>query len=813
MSNLNVDHIAPSTPGGTVDFSGPNLPTFGGSAIGFGRKPSNPVVNTDYLLRASDLGKVVQVSNISTVTLTVPATSREPGFSCEILAEGPGLLNIVPSPGVTFIGSTLTSLIPESHVTLFEKSPNVFVVSLGNSEVQADLSSTDVGRGASKVGVSDVGNYFTGTDAEAALQELAISRVGMTAAIAAVEAGQATGVIGYSTKALLDADLAHIAGTVGYVTNDPTVVNNGTYLKTGGSGSGSWTKAVSTVFDLALDKRGTLTQDVLPWGVKDALDNVALGLDTDGTLIAKLPISVSGVGADNGLSLTRGVDGKYSLSLGTKSGNIVLPGTELISHSAESDAMFAVTDAAGNVAFSIDRLGNFQAELPLTTELPGANLAEALESDAIFALSDSAGNLSFVVTRTGEVVIPSLAVGTAKIDPTVRRGDATLPNLVDINHFMVSGQSLSVGGSSASIVDSTDLMLSTGLHAAIGSTNTLVPLSNTGGEGILLAAIGQMKFLCAGNTTYSSDPAFNSDFKVLVSGHGVSGSAIALLAKGGSTGAFETGIHQVEEAVRLSSASGVAVEVPAISWFQGESDRDTPVATYKAALLQLKSDYNTDILSRTGQPNRIPLVCYQTSSEQFFTTVGIENEPHAAAAVLEASETDPEIVVSAPTYWVPHVDGVHFTGDNYKLFGQMHGKVLYKMFYRGETWKPLSPSTIKAPSPKVIICKFNVPEPPLVFDTTTVTNPGNYGFEVRDSVGVVPISEVAIINKNTVRISVSRNLASTPQLSYAWYSIGGTLGGPTTGPRGCLRDSDTTVGAFDGAVLHNWCVRFKKSII
>lgn len=50
----------------------------------------------------------------------------------------------------------------------------------------------------------------------------------------------ATGVIGFSTRALMDADLAHPAGFVAYVTNDPTPANNGTYLKSGISGAGAW---------------------------------------------------------------------------------------------------------------------------------------------------------------------------------------------------------------------------------------------------------------------------------------------------------------------------------------------------------------------------------------------------------------------------------------------------------------------------------------------------------------------------------------------------------------------------------------------
>jgi hypothetical protein len=50
-----------------------------------------------------------------------------------------------------------------------------------------------------------------------------------------------------ATKALLDADLAHVADTLAVVYNDATAAYNGIYAKSGGSGSGAW-----TITDLAL---------------------------------------------------------------------------------------------------------------------------------------------------------------------------------------------------------------------------------------------------------------------------------------------------------------------------------------------------------------------------------------------------------------------------------------------------------------------------------------------------------------------------------------------------------------------------------
>lgn len=54
----------------------------------------------------------------------------------------------------------------------------------------------------------------------------------------------AAGTLGYPNKAAMDADLAHDANTLATVTNDTTPYNNGTYIKVGASGAGSWLKSV-----------------------------------------------------------------------------------------------------------------------------------------------------------------------------------------------------------------------------------------------------------------------------------------------------------------------------------------------------------------------------------------------------------------------------------------------------------------------------------------------------------------------------------------------------------------------------------------
>ena len=79
--------------------------------------------------------------------------------------------------------------------------------------------------------------------------------------INALTLSQASGVIGYATLSLMNADLAHPAGTVALVTNDSNATNNTWYLKSGASGSGAWTAESNA--PLALETAARISADAL----------------------------------------------------------------------------------------------------------------------------------------------------------------------------------------------------------------------------------------------------------------------------------------------------------------------------------------------------------------------------------------------------------------------------------------------------------------------------------------------------------------------------------------------------------------------
>lgn len=159
-------------------------------------------------------------------------------------------------------------------------------------------------------------------------------------------------------------------------------------------------------------------------------------------------------------------------------------------------------------------------------------------------------------------------------------------------------------------------------------------------------------------------------------------------------------------------------------------------------------------------------------------------------------------------------DGVHMPANSYRWLGSYFGKVMDWMLVNNRVdWKPVQPEKIIRNN-RVVTIKFHVPVKPLVFDTTLVTDPGNYGFKVFDNSSVEQtIESVSIVNDDTVKIVLSSTPSTNVTVKYA-QSVNWAIAGPTTGARGNLRDSDPTVSKVLDITtgqpfpLQNWCPIF-----
>lgn len=300
--------------------------------------------------------------------------------------------------------------------------------------------------------------------------------------------------------------------------------------------------------------------------------------------------------------------------------------------------------------------------------------------------------------------------------------------------------------------------------------------------------------------------------QVLGSTNAHGGTAIAGLSKG--TAIYDVGVAQSKAYRNYASAAGKSCLTEFVLWAQGETDISMGLSgeEYIKALSGLIGNYQTDI----NQDLAPIMLTYQTASHTKRWPTFSPEIPHAQ---LKAANLNRSIKMACAAYVMPYnEDGIHMPPNSYRWLGAYFGKVMDWMLTTGRTdWKPVQPEAIYR-NGRVITIKFHVPVKPLVFDTTLVTNPGNYGFKVFNSANVEQtISTVGIENGDTVKIVLSAEPVSNVIVKYAQGSGNDTNAGPTTGARGNLRDSDATVAKVLDLTtgqpypLQNWCPIFSLS--
>jgi hypothetical protein len=316
-----------------------------------------------------------------------------------------------------------------------------------------------------------------------------------------------------------------------------------------------------------------------------------------------------------------------------------------------------------------------------------------------------------------------------------------------------------------------------------------------------------------GETIASSMAGFissqNPDFHSLVSCHGRSGRAYADIRKGGSTGSFEEGVRQMEAGRSLVEATGKTYTPSASCIIHGEADDHFGNKNFEASLVEWQRDYSQ--AAGRNMPMLISQMCSWTSGLASNSPTPLSNVPMAQ---LRAARNNPgKIIMVGPKYNLPYVDGLHVSNHGQRWLGEYFGKVLKQILINKQTWRPLEVRSLSL-NGSVITAEFHVPVTPLVLDTQSVTNPGNYGFEYWDNSGSTPtIQRVAIASATALTITLSTPPApgAEKHLRYAWTGQPGAWAGPTSGPRGNLRDSDPTQSP-NGYKLYNWCCHFDEVI-
>jgi hypothetical protein len=374
------------------------------------------------------------------------------------------------------------------------------------------------------------------------------------------------------------------------------------------------------------------------------------------------------------------------------------------------------------------------------------------------------------------------------------------------NHVLITGQSLSTGAA-ANVVSTTqpfdNVRFNTGVRAGGAGLTSFVPLVETqvGGEGETIA------FGMANEATSLVEAAGYTSSPFLMSCNGVGGQPYAALKKG--TGPYANGLAQIAAGQSISASLGQSYAFQAVFLVHGESDHLANNLSYEANLAEWQHDYELDAQALTGQTATVPMFLCQMSS---YTAYGSSSSLIPQAQLDASLDYAGKIFVVGPKYFLPYSDGVHLTGVGSRWLGEYYAKAYVGTVVQGTPWVPLSPSTV-ARAGNVITVDFHVPAPPLAFDTSAVSNPGNYGFEYTDASGSPPsIQSVALTGPTTVAITLSATpTGANKRVRYAYTGSPGQPAGPFTGARGNLRDSDATP-SLNGSSLYNWCVHFERSV-
>lgn len=297
---------------------------------------------------------------------------------------------------------------------------------------------------------------------------------------------------------------------------------------------------------------------------------------------------------------------------------------------------------------------------------------------------------------------------------------------------------------------------------------------------------------------------------------GKDGAFIADLGKGSET--YNKFLHDIKIGYQSAQKRGWNFVIPALCWMQGETDMTRyPKTDYRKLFLQFVENINQDIKQITRQQQDIEVICYQTNSvaraKNFNPTTYNCPEALVPGIQLELVRDDSSFHASGPTYPYDYVNEIiHIDGTSQKKHGVLVALAALDIIKQQKHQRGLLPIKVQCQDKEVAI-DFNIPCPPLTFDTIQVTNPGHYGFSV-----ITPDNRDIVENVILQDGRVHLLCRESPKNCRIRYAINGEKmkSGRLHGARGNLRDSQgdsIRITIQDKTYpIHNWCYQFDMPI-
>jgi len=259
----------------------------------------------------------------------------------------------------------------------------------------------------------------------------------------------------------------------------------------------------------------------------------------------------------------------------------------------------------------------------------------------------------------------------------------------------------------------------------------------------------------------------------------------------------------------VAAKLGKSYVVRTVTTVHGEPDHIDQNAAYGRRPREWQRDYEADVKALTGQAEAFPMLESQIGN---WTKVGQPTSAIQAAQLAAHVASAGKIVLVGPKYQLAHApDGVHLTNEGYRHMGEEYAKVYRRVVLEGRAWEPLRPRKITR-SGAAIAVEMIVPSPrarPRRDARLGSAHPRVFVRRCRRA--PVPIAKVEITAPDKVTVSLTSAPAGPGRLRYAHSAPEGANGGPTSGSRGNLRDSDPTRSRY-GYPLYNWSVHFDEPV-
>jgi len=630
-----------------------------------------------------------------------------------------------------------------------------------------------------------------------------------------VAAGAAR-MVTYLTQADMYADLAQPVPTVGQVTNDPNPALNGYYVWNGTAWlwSGLQPPSAAQLDQVAADALavGVSARGLwpYPWRVADGAGNMLAYVDGRAgvfrTLTDQLPglpylgavyrylVQVAGRAAfgvtHRGGFVAGGeqlLDGDYRLTW-SQGGRIVMGqrhdgsldmGTGL---RGRSRVYTKGVEGARQIYAWNERLGELQI-----TDNVYDNWAPELVQGEVQWLTDAFGSIAL---RRRQVV-PGGPFG---------------PEIARVVFALASGQSLAIGAATVPMTvtpPAPDRLVTFNHGVRRDGDLSTVPIRPWEVEWLVPGAsnIAEVPLIQQSATALLGTVRYDDDVAIIAGEYGKGGTSITELGKGSTP--YQNGITAAQRAKQLCDEAGLEVVCPVATWIQGEADRDMPAGEYSMWMLDLQPNYDTDLRAIfTAQVSPILVLLDQISS---WTAYGSTESLVPFEQLQLALDHPDQFLCAGPKYHLLHADdGVHMRSESSRRLGAKFSEAMIAA-YRGEAWLPTHATGAEL-SGTVVTITFHTPHAPLVADTVNVLDPGDLGLRWIDAGdgNAVSITSVVVNIDNTVSVALSGVPTGTGQMiGIADIGTAGASGGPTTGPRSCLRDSSPYVD-LQGHPIFNW---------